>query len=231
MDDLRTREIAGKINAIIPENHATKSKEREAILSVRYGSYDVRKPSYLRSNKKIAKTSKLNLVSVTEENAPEGAEAVEWILMTNLEMDTLEDAIRAVECYRQRWKIERFHYVLKSGCEIEKIQQRSVDGIEIVLLMYSIIAIHIMMLTYTARNAPDTPCSIIFSEGEWKTLYCAANLTREAPDEPYSVALAVRFVAKLGGFSGAPSDDPPGLKVIWLGLNKLFLLNYYRHFL
>jgi hypothetical protein len=121
--------------------------------------------------------------------------------------------------------------VLKSGCEIEKIQQRSVDAIELVILMYSIIAIHIMQLTYTARTAPDTPCDLIFSEDEWKTLYRAANYTRDAPDKPYSMALAVRYVAKLGGFIGAKSDGEPGLKVIWIGLNKLFVLCAYRDFI
>ncbi|GHU28445.1 hypothetical protein FACS1894152_6160 [Bacilli bacterium] len=47
--------------------------------------------------------------------------------------------------YIQRWKIECFHYVLKSGCNIEKIQQRSVARIETLLLMYSIIAVFIRL--------------------------------------------------------------------------------------
>ena len=231
MDELSESAVAGKVKVVIPENHKTKAKERETVLSVRYKSFDVKKPHFLNREKKLPPSLTLNLISVTEENAPEGAEPIEWLLMTNLELDTVEDAIQVVDYYRQRWKIERFHFVLKSGCEIEKIQQRSVDAIELVLLMYSIIAIHIMMLTYTARTAPDTPCSLIFSDDEWKTLYRAATLTREAPSEPYSIADAVRFVAKLGGFVGSPSDGPPGLKVIWLGLNALFILNAYREWI
>ena len=121
--------------------------------------------------------------------------------------------------------------MLKSGCEIEKIQQRSFDGIELMILMYSIIAVHIMMLTYTARNFPDTPCSLLFGESEWKTLFRAANRTTDCPDSPYSMADSLRFVAKLGGFVGSPSDGQPGLKVIWIGLNNLFLLNSYREFI
>jgi hypothetical protein len=38
-------------------------------------------------------------------------------------------------------------------------------------------------------------------------------------------------LAKLGGFNGAKSDGLPGLKVIWLGLNKLYTLAAYRDFL
>ena len=228
MDILSQSAVAGKVKTVIPANHATKSKEREAVFSVRYKSFDVKKPKILYREKDLPSSLRLNLISVREEDAPEGTEPIEWLLMTNLELDTVEDAVRAIDLYRHRWKIERFHYVLKSGCEIEKIQQRSVDSIELVILMYSIIAIHIMQLTYTARTAPDTPCDLIFSEDEWKTLYRAANYTREAPVEPYSMALAVRYVAKLGGFIGAKSDGEPGLKVIWIGLNKLFILCAYR---
>jgi hypothetical protein len=35
----------------------------------------------------------------------------------------------------QRWKIERFHYVLKSGCAIEKLQERSIDKTATLILM------------------------------------------------------------------------------------------------
>ena len=88
-----------------------------------------------------------------------------------------------------------------------------------------------MQFTYMARNFPDTPCELIFSESEWKTLYRAVKRTTIAPDNPYSMADAVIYIAKLGGWAGAPSDGPPGLKVIWLGLNALFLLNAYREFI
>ena len=231
MDVLRGEAIKGTVKAVIPANHATKSREREVTFSVRYKSFNVKKSKQLYWEKGLPPFLRLNLISVKEEDAPAGVEPIEWLLMTNLELDTVEDAVRAIDFYRQRWKIERFHFVLKSGCEVEKIQQRTLDGIEMLLLMYSIIAIHIMQLTYTARTAPDTPCDLIFSKDEWKTLYRAANLTREAPDEPYSIALAVRYLAKLGGVSGTKSDGEPGLKVIWIGLNKLFLLNAYRVFI
>jgi hypothetical protein len=71
----------------------------------------------------------------------------------------------------------------------------------------------------------------LFADSEWKTLFRAANRTTDCPDTPYSMADALRLVAKLGGFVGAPSDGPPGLKVIWTGLNNLFLLNSYRDFI
>lgn len=231
LDVLRDTPSVGDDKVTIPANHKTKTKEREAVLAIRYGTFSIKKPARFNPNKELANSLDLTLISLTEENPPEGIEPVEWLLMTNLCIESAADAILAARYYKQRWKIERFHFVLKSGCQIEKIQQRSIDGIELLILMYSIIAVHIMMLTYTARNFPDTPCSLLFEESEWKTLFRVANRTTDCPTSPYSMAVALRYVAKLGGFVGAKSDGDPGLKVIWIGLNKLFILNAYRQFI
>jgi len=222
---------SGKTKVTIAANRQKKTKEREVVLTIRYGSFDVKKPQIRNNDKDLEPSLRLNLISLTEENPPEGLEAIEWLLMTNLELENAFAAKRVATFYKQRWKIERFHYILKSGCEIEKIQQRSVDSIELVLLMYSIISIHIMQLTFISRQYPHIPCDLIFSTNEWVTLYRAANRTTHIPDNPYSIGDAARYVAMLGGFDGAPSDGPPGLKVIWLGLNALYILNAYRDFI
>ena len=86
-------------------------------------------------------------------------------------------------------------------------------------------------MTYLARISPELPCNIIFGEDEWKILYCTANKTQIPPNELYTIAEAVIYVAKLAGWSGAKSDGAPGLKVIWLELSKLnFLLDSYLFF-
>jgi len=226
---LQTVAPAGKMNVTIPANRKKRTKEREAVLTIRYHRFEIRKPR--GKTAELESSLKLSLIRLKEETPPSGEDALEWLLMTNLTVESAADAMRAAEYYRQRWKIERFHFVLKSGCEIEKIQQRSVDGIELVLLLYSIISIHIMQLTFISRNYPHMPCSFVFAKGEWTTLYRAANRTTQAPEEPYPIGDAVRYIAKLGGFSGAKSDGPPGLKVIWLGLNALYILNAFREYL
>jgi hypothetical protein len=75
--------------------------------------------------------------------------------------ERFEDACKMVGYYRNRWKIERFHYVLKSGCTVEKIQERTADKMIMLLFMYSIIASFIMNLTYIARINPDLPCCAV----------------------------------------------------------------------
>ena len=88
-----------------------------------------------------------NVVRIIEKNPPEKVEPIEWILATNLDTSNADEAFLIVQYYVQLWKIERFHYVLKSGCKVEEIQQRSVERIKPLLIMYSIIAVFILSMT------------------------------------------------------------------------------------
>ena len=223
-------EAIAQITVTVPENHAMKQKERKASLSVRYGEFHIKRPQTV-SKGTAPEFLSVNLVSVREETPPEGIEPIEWLLMTNLAIRNVDDVIHVVDIYRKRWKIERFHYLLKSGCGIEQLQQRTVEGLTSMLLLYSIIAIQIMALAFLARTAPDSPASLLFDESEIVILWKAANQTKSLPTEIITIAKAAKLVAKLGGFAGAPSDGHPGLKVIWQGLSKLYTLCTYAAFL
>jgi hypothetical protein len=171
------------------------------------------------------------VIHAKEENPPEGIEPIEWFLMTNEKVETVEAAYEKVMYYTQRWKIERFHYVLKSGCAVEKIQERSIDKTTLLVLMYSVIAVSIMNMAYVARICPEEPCTIFFEEDEWKALYCTANKTKKAPQKPYSIQEAAACLGRLGGPKRAPGDGPPGVKTVWLGLMTLNALLAYREWL
>ena len=223
-------EAVAQITVTVPENHALRQKERKAVLTVRYGEFDIKRPQTV-SKDAAPESLKVNLVSVREEAPPDGIEPIEWLLMTNLPVNNADDAIHVVDIYRKRWKIERFHYILKSGRAIEGLQQRTVGGLTSMLLLYSIIAIQIMALTFLARTAPESPASLLFDESELVILWKAANRTKSLPDGIITIARAAKLVAKLGGFAGAPSDGAPGLKVIWQGLSKLYALCAYVDYL
>ena len=169
IQSLRDTAPVCKTVVTVPANHKTKSKEREAVLSVQYQIFDIKRP-HIRNGTEVEPTLQLTMLRLAEDSPPEGNNPIEWLLITNLDVKNADDALKIAGYYKQRWKIERFHFVLKSGCTIEKIQQRSVDGIELVIFMYSIISIHIMQLTFLARTAPEMPCDLIFDEIEWKLL-------------------------------------------------------------
>ena len=59
-------------------------------------------------------------VRVWEPEPPQGVEAVEWLLLTDLPVSTAEEALRVGAYYCVRWQIEVFFGVLKGGCRAEE---------------------------------------------------------------------------------------------------------------
>ena len=129
-----------------------------------------------------------------------------------------------------RWKIERFHFILKSGCKIEKNQAREYGRLSFLTLLYSVIAMQILNLTYLGKICPEISSGIVFVEEEWKVLCCCARKSKEIP-ESYSLKEAIYDLGVLGGTKGAPSDGMPGVRSIWQGLDVLYSLLVYRNYL
>lgn len=63
-----------------------------------------------------------NVVIATEVNPPPDQEPVEWILLTNVPIENAHDGHQIVKWYLCRWQIEIYFRVLKSGCNVEKLQ-------------------------------------------------------------------------------------------------------------
>ena len=231
LDTIRNKRCMGRVEITIPRDSRRNFKERDGVLQIRYDNFEIKRPKILNKNKSLKDSVGAWVIHAREENPPGGGEAIEWFLMTNEPVESVEDAYERVWYYTQRWKIEQFHYVLKSGCAVEKLQERSIEKTTLLVLMYSVIAAVIMNMTYTARIHPEQPCTVFFGEDEWGVLYCAANKTKEAPEKPYTIQEALTYLCWLGGPKRAPSDGPPGVKTVWVGLSTLNTLLAYREWL
>jgi len=218
---IRQTKPLGTVTVQIPRDSRNKIPARETEMEVASCQVNVVKPSSVH-NEEIAPTLAINLVRITEISPANGNEPIEWILATSLPINEASEIMTVVEYYIQRWKIELFHYVLKSGLGAENIQQRTYERIKPVLFIYSVIALFIMTITFMGREVPDAPCTLLLDDDEWKILYRVVHKTKIPPDKPYSMADAVRYLGQLGGFKRAPSDGMPGLKSIWNGLFDLY---------
>ena len=136
-----------------------------------------------------------------ELNPPEGVEPIYWLLLTTLPVENLEQAVEKIKWYRQRWKIERYHFVLKSGCKIEDLQLETAESLQNALALYSIIAWKLLWIKLESEQNPEVPCDIVLQEHEWKALYCVTNQTPIPPSQPPTIEEAVLMIAKLGADS------------------------------
>ncbi len=76
----------------------------------------------------------------TEVNPPDGEEAIEWLILTSLELDETRKAEDILRYYLYRWQIEMFFEVLKSGCKIEELQLDNYKRLKVCVAIYFIVA-------------------------------------------------------------------------------------------
>lgn len=152
-------------------------------------------------------------------SVPQGEARVEWLLLSTWTVRTLEEAVECARFYSHRWKVERYHYVLKSGCRIEDLQLETADRLERALALYSAVAWRLLWLTYKARTSPDAPCSEALEEEEWRVLLAMGGV--RDPRTPPTLREAIRRIAMLGGFMGRKGDGEPGVKTLWQGWRRL----------
>lgn len=193
---------------------------RRATLTLRYLRLAIHPPRHHRRRAGL-KPIPLGVVLAQEEHPPADVTPVCWLLLTTLPVDSFQDAVAWVRWYSYRWLVERYHFVLKSGCRVEEMQLEEADRIQRALATYCIVAWRLLWLTYEARQNPDVPCEGVLEAHEWQALYCTIHQTPLPPAQPPTLREAVRWIAQLGGFLGRKGDGEPGVKTIWRGLCRL----------
>jgi hypothetical protein len=207
--------LAG-IKTLLLRSHNRK-EGREVKLAVHYKSVTLKPPQYRKDLSPVT----LQVVLAQERDAPAGVEPLRWVLLTSCPVQSFSEACQILEWYAHRWLIERYHYVLKSGCHLEDLQLQTVSRLLVALSIYSMVSWRLLYLTYYARQQPDQSCETFLAGHEWQALFCTVHRTPVPPSSPPSLREAVLWIARLGGFLARRGDGPPGVKVLWRGLRRL----------
>ncbi|MBK1660600.1 IS4 family transposase [Paracraurococcus ruber] len=162
----------------------------------------------------------LTVIHASEARKPRGRARIEWKLVTDLPVNSMRSAIEKLLWYAQRWKIELFHKVLKSGCRIEAARLRTAERLTKLIAMFCILAWRVFWTTMVARTTPFAPARAVLTESE------AVLLDRTVRDQPSTPAAATlsRYLMKiacLGGYLARARDPPPGIIVMWRGWSRL----------
>lgn len=165
------------------------------------------------------KSVSVTCIVAQEIDAPAGVKPVVWRLLTNREAPTLDDIIQLIDWYRARWEIEMFFHIFKNGCRIEALQLSRIDRIERALALFMVVSWRIAHLMRLGRTCPDLDATLFFHPDEIRGAYL---LMKKKPSEkPPRLNDVLRLIAQLGGFLGRKSDGEPGVKTIWIGLQRV----------
>lgn len=169
------------------------------------------------------------VVELKERNPPKGVEIIHWRLLTNLIVETSDEALEIVHYYKQRWQIETFFKILKSTCKVEDCRLGHADKLIKFIALKSIVAWRIYWATMLRRECPDLPADCVITTSEWKSAWVTLNFKKikekkipnKIPDEVPSLDTVIKWIAQLGGWIGRKGDGEPGVMSVAKGWQRI----------
>jgi hypothetical protein len=190
----------------------SKRSARKTKLAVRFCPVNLRTPYRFDNRDPLL----VYAVYATEVDCPEGETSVEWMLLTTEVVADIQTASMILRWYSYRWRVEEYHKIFKSGCQVEKYRLAA-EGMKTLIGFLSVIAVELLQLTYLHRTQPLAPAIEILNPLELKILKAKSP----KPPKLLTVNWAVEAIARLGGYLEHRSKTPIGIQVLWRGWLKL----------
>jgi hypothetical protein len=162
----------------------------------------------------------LNVVFAKEVGGPSDDTDVSWLLLTSLPIGTRGEVVNVIDYYVARWAAEIFFRMWKTGCRIEDIQLETRARLQNCLALYAIVAWRVLYLTYLNRTCPTLPCTTVFTQSEWQSVWLVVA-KKPLPPKPPDLAAMLHLITRLGGYNNRPGEAPPGPQPIWIGLRRM----------
>ncbi|MFZ5897532.1 MAG: IS4 family transposase [Myxococcota bacterium] len=161
----------------------------------------------------------VNVVRVWEPEPPRGQDRIEWVLLTNEDIERPGALERVVDLYRKRWLIEEYFKALETGCSLEKRQVESFSALKKVLALLAPVACRLLLLRALHRQAANAPPDEGFDEIDLNLLVRAQ---RRPTPWPKTLEQAYLLLARLGGH--IRNNGAPGWQTLAAGYETLLIL-------
>lgn len=162
------------------------------------------------------------LLEILEPEPPSGTAALHWRLWTREPAGTLAEALLVLCWYMLRWRIEDFHFTLKSGCQVERLKLETLPGLLKALALRSATAARVLALRDRARQQPEAPAAVLLTLAEMQVLWAAQHRRPMPAGTPLpTLREAALWVGRLGGHLNRKGDGMPGVRTLWRGLAAL----------
>lgn len=141
------------------------------------------------------------------------SERIDGKLLTDLPVRTRREAAEKLDWYAQRWKIETFHKILKSGFWAEEAKLRTAERLINHIAILCILSWRIFWVTLLNRTRPGASPDEAFAELDQCLL---DELEPDKPAQHQTAPLAhyIMQLARLGGYLARVHDPPPGNTLI-----------------
>jgi len=214
-EEMKHAPLQGLHRLAVRNQHGTVS---DAVLEIRYRRVIVLPPIGKQKN---YPELLLTAIYAQERGQPQGRDKIDWKLLTDLPVRSCLQAIEKLEWYAQRWKIETFHKILKSGCRAEESRLRTAERLVNLVAILCILSWRIFWMTMINRSQPEATPRVGFTKLELSLLDILVRDKAEIVKHEKSLSAYLIKLARLGGYLARAHDPPPGNKVMWRGLTRL----------
>jgi hypothetical protein len=194
--------------------------ERKTTVAVAYAPVQVN-PPHVRRGLYEKRPLLVWVVRIWEIAPPAGVKPLEWVLLTNVAVDTVAAAWERMSWYKGRWVIEEYHKAQKTGCGIETLQFTTEAALQPMIALLSVVAVTLLNLRRASRqeDATTRPAQEVIHP-DYVAVLSAWRYKGELRME-MSVHDFFYALARLGGHQNRKSDHRPGWLILWRGWMKL----------
>lgn len=167
------------------------------------------------------------VVTLNQIQAIKGQELAQWMILTNIPLKNLEEAVGIIDTYTHRWtSCEDFHKCLKTGCSIQQRQLQSAQALFNTISLLSLIAIALLRTRHLAQQEHSQTMTNqlvdeLLSEDELLVAEMAADKYLMPIDLTFAQKKTnlwfILLLARMGGHQGIKQAGMPGWQTIWKG--------------
>lgn len=169
-------------------------------------------------SKKVLGVVEVTAIRVRERasSCPAREEPLDWLLYTTYPVTNVDDALRVVQAYALRWRIERLHYTTKTGAgNLPDSQLRSFSAMAMWITLHVAVAARLQHILHRARVEPDVSAREEFSVDEIEATLILHKRRHTKRGQTYSdeptLSQLVIYIAQIGGFFHTKQNPWPGI--------------------
>ena len=178
----------------------------------------------------------LNAVLAEEINPPKGETPLKWLLLTSEPVESLAQALRVIDIYTHRWRIEEFHKAWKTGAGAERQRMEEPDNLERMVSILSFVAVRLLQLreSFTlpqalraqgllkeAEHVESQSAETVLTQDECQLLGYLDKGKRKRKEKAGSLQWAYMAIARLGGFMDSKRTGIASWGALWEGWEAL----------
>ena len=161
------------------------------------------------------------------------ADAINWLLLTSLPVDNIEQTCQVIDIYRHRFGIieQFFRCLKKDGFQVQQAQQQSLCSLQIVIAMAAKASTLVMKMISARDQDEGFVITDDFNEQQIEVLelclrrYEGKTSVQKNQHPTDQLSWAVWIIARMGGWKPENKQRPPGPKTLQRGL-EIFAATY-----